>query len=419
MDKSFVKSVSTLIFGASFSKAIGFLSSLVLTRLYEPDDFGIFALYISLTILTSSLLSLRYSQAIPLPKSEYVAICLIKACFILVMSLASITTIVFFLLFELTTLWGGMISTQLLFLVICSSTLLAINEIYKAYAIRTKNFAIIAIEESQNSLTAASAKVSCYFINSFANYGLLLGHLFAVVISTVLLVFRFSSTIKSKASRTGHILRVLKNYADFPVFRFPSQFLLLFSMQMPIFFFASVFSEEYTGYLGLALSVISVPLMLISQAVSQAYLGEIAALGRKKVNEIRHLTVGITRHLFLLSSIPFTLLILFGEELFSVIFGESWAKAGEFTQILAFAMCLQFCSNPIGHCLSVFKRNDLFLKLNTIRAFCFLICFFTAYVAELSPESTLIAYTVTAFGFYGSFMLFIFIFLKNESVKGS
>ena len=53
------------------------------------------------------------------------------------------------------------------------------------------------------------------------------------------------------------------------------------------------------------------------------------------------------RNLFLFSLVPFGLLFFTGEELFAFVFGENWRQAGEFSQIMAPWLMLNFVVSPI------------------------------------------------------------------------
>ena len=46
------------------------MASLLLTRLYSPQDFGLLAVYVSMLAIILLLASLRYDLAIPLPKND-------------------------------------------------------------------------------------------------------------------------------------------------------------------------------------------------------------------------------------------------------------------------------------------------------------------------------------------------------------
>ena len=66
----FLKNVLTLMIGSVFSQAIPILISPLLTRLYKPDDFGLFALYTSIAQLIGVIATARYELAIMIPEKD-------------------------------------------------------------------------------------------------------------------------------------------------------------------------------------------------------------------------------------------------------------------------------------------------------------------------------------------------------------
>ena len=66
----FLKSISVLVGGTIFAQAITVLSLPILTRLYNPLDFSIFAIYTSLLAVLSAISCLRFEVAIPISRDE-------------------------------------------------------------------------------------------------------------------------------------------------------------------------------------------------------------------------------------------------------------------------------------------------------------------------------------------------------------
>jgi O-antigen/teichoic acid export membrane protein len=52
--------------------------------------------------------------------------------------------------------------------------------------------------------------------------------------------------------------------------------------------------------------------------------------------------------LFGLSIIPFGLVILFGPEMFALVFGEHWREAGVYSQIMAPWLMVNFLTSPVS-----------------------------------------------------------------------
>ena len=73
----FSRNVLTLMTGTSIAQAIPIAVSPILTRIYTPEEFGSFALYMTIVSLLSILVTGRYELAIMLPKKDEDAINLV------------------------------------------------------------------------------------------------------------------------------------------------------------------------------------------------------------------------------------------------------------------------------------------------------------------------------------------------------
>ncbi|HGI1102849.1 TPA: hypothetical protein ACJP3L_001699, partial [Streptococcus pyogenes] len=62
----FMKSFFILATGTAMSHIFILLATPILTRLYSPEEFGIFSIYLSILYSVSVIASLMYDQAIPL-----------------------------------------------------------------------------------------------------------------------------------------------------------------------------------------------------------------------------------------------------------------------------------------------------------------------------------------------------------------
>src|SRR5690554_6729775 len=67
---SFIRNVVTLMTGTTFAQALMILVAPILTRLYSPEDFGVFALYTSILGIIAVVACWRYELAIVLPEKD-------------------------------------------------------------------------------------------------------------------------------------------------------------------------------------------------------------------------------------------------------------------------------------------------------------------------------------------------------------
>ncbi|WP_310441139.1 hypothetical protein [Sulfurimonas sp.] len=66
----FSRNVLTLMTGTTIAQAIPIAISPILTRIYTPEDFLVFALYMAIASILSVIATGRYEMAIMLPKYD-------------------------------------------------------------------------------------------------------------------------------------------------------------------------------------------------------------------------------------------------------------------------------------------------------------------------------------------------------------
>ncbi|OYT14961.1 MAG: hypothetical protein B7C24_15535 [Bacteroidetes bacterium 4572_77] len=67
MDSEFRKNFLSLFTGTAAAQAIPFLLEPVISRLFLPQEFGVFELYVAFVTIIGSIATLRYEMAIVLP----------------------------------------------------------------------------------------------------------------------------------------------------------------------------------------------------------------------------------------------------------------------------------------------------------------------------------------------------------------
>ena len=72
------------------------------------------------------------------------------------------------------------------------------------------------------------------------------------------------------------------------------------------------------------------------------------------------------RRLVMFGTFPIMLLTIIGRDLFVVAFGERWAEAGVYTQILSTWVFFQLMSGPLSTLFSVLERQEMGLRVNML-----------------------------------------------------
>ena len=94
-DNYFFKNVSMIVGGTIFAQIINILVSPILTRIYQPEMYGVFSTFNSLVAILSISVSLDYQNAIPLEKEDEDAMHLFILAFAILIIICTFLGILF------------------------------------------------------------------------------------------------------------------------------------------------------------------------------------------------------------------------------------------------------------------------------------------------------------------------------------
>ncbi|MCA1803736.1 MAG: oligosaccharide flippase family protein, partial [Rhodothermaceae bacterium] len=117
------------------------------------------------------------------------------------------------------------------------------------------------------------------------------------------------------------------------------------SVQIPIILINRFLTEATAGLYFMAFRIVQAPVILISSSIGQVYSQTVSEMYRGGGN-IYSFTVKIYGVLTLISFVPFTLLALWGPEIFTFVLGNDWTEAGRYARIFSPAFFLIFIVSP-------------------------------------------------------------------------
>ena len=319
----FFQNILVVAGGNSVAKLIGILATPIITRLYTPEDYGIYTVFMSIIAITGSIVTLRYSVTIPLAKEEKTADNLIKLCFLVTFSLSLLWLLI-------VAIFKGKISEHFqidnlqhfLWLIPIVFLGKGIYETLNSCAIRNKGFKLITRTKVSQSVSSSVVNIG-FGLLKVAPLGLLLG----VITQEIAGVGNLFSKMRNvrpdffNKNSLKDIKTVAIRYKDFPLIQSWSQFLLASGAQLPVILLGLYYDNQVVGVFGLAMSMISLPMDLIGQSVAQVYYAEIAKIGKDNSVKIYSLSISLIKKLFIIGLFPVGLLIAFGPWLFKLVFG--------------------------------------------------------------------------------------------------
>lgn len=411
---SFGRSVSLLAGGTAAGQLLVVISSPILTRLYTPDDFGLFAVYTSILALLGVIASMRYQVAIPLPESDYEAANLAILSVTIVIGL----TLVIFLI---TGLYGNFVSDLLstpslndyIWLISFGFLTLGIYQIFHYWAVRAKAFQTIAETKITQSFSMVAVQLLGHGIGSGGLIiGQLTGHCFGTI-RLMLLARQKNFHFFKFVSRKGMIKAAFR-YRHFPIYSSWGALLNNSGTQLPPLLLAANFGPSIAGFYMLSQRMLAMPSRLLGRAIGDVFFSETQRA--KKNGLLSDLVESIYKRLSLIGAPPAILLALIAPELFEIVFSEAWREAGVYTQALLPFFLIRFIASPLSSLhLSLEKQSKGFLFYSAL----FTSQFIGLIIGIVSGEAYLavLLYSVSSCICWGLFLIWTISLSQNSAIK--
>ncbi len=348
-ENSYLKNVVVLMFGSGISQLIPFAISVVLSRLYTSEEFGVFTLFSSIVSFLAVISTMRYEVAIMLPKRNIEAFHLVVLSLIISL-FVSVTVLISTLLFPISI--SELLSSQnikpWLFLLGISVFLVGGVQTFTIWFNRRKKYKIISSTMVSQSATTATINT----INGFSGLtsgGLIIGGIsgqFIAFVNYARLFFKYYSRL-FKYFSWQRLWKAAKDYSDYPKFSFPHRLVDMISITGLPIIIAFLFTEAILGWYGFMLRVLKAPLGILAASLGQVYFQQLSeqVAQRKSVKSLFRKTVLRIAVIIL----PFFIVILiWGPDIFAFVFSEKWRQAGVYAQYLTPWLLVSSITSPVS-----------------------------------------------------------------------
>lgn len=336
--------------GTAGAQAITMAFAPLVTRLYGPEAFGQLGSFMAILSVVTPIAALAFPIAIVLPRDDRDALGLVRLSAILSFLVALLVAV---------GLWqsGDLVASVLgaesvagyLLLIPLAMLFSAWMQIAQQWLIRKKAFSVTARTAVVQSLILNSAKAGIGWLHPVGAALMILATLGNALHAALLLIgarLDYQGNAINKDKERGASLKDLAcQHRDFPLYRAPQDFINAASQSLPVLMLASLFGPAAAGFYALGKMVMGMPSMLIGKAVGDVFYPRMTEAAQKRENLSQHI-LRATGVLLLIGIIPFGLTMILGPWLFSLVFGDEWAMAGEYARWLALFFLLNFINKP-------------------------------------------------------------------------
>lgn len=402
----FTTNVLKLVSGSIIAQALGIMLIPIITRLYSPGDYGVFQLFLSISIILAILSCLSYQLAIMLPKDDEDSANIVILCFIL-LSVFSVTSGGVFILLSG---WVGKvlnvpdISHYTIFLpaIVFLNGLFMIMNYWLSRRIR---FGVIARAHVANTFFGRIVQIGLG-LGAASPLGLIAGLIIGYGTALLVMLKRIRDDFHLFRSVShGDIKRLAVRYKRFPLFASWSSVANSVSLQVAPLMLGLFFSPTVVGYYAMAHLVVNMPMSLIGSATSQVFFQK-ASEEKNRIGSVKTVVQEVHKRLVSIGIFPILVLMIIGEELFNLVLGSQWSTAGEYARILSPWILLVFIASPLSTIFSVLEKQTIDLSFNLLLLLSRITVLYVGGVYN-DPVIALILFSITGVFFWGWLNLYI------------
>lgn len=352
------KNSFTLIVSTILAQLIPLLLHPVLRRIYTPEDFGIFAVYLNIVGILVIMTSLRYEAAIVLPKNDIESANILSLTFILGLIFCGLVFLflLFFKNFFCELINFPLAYSSYLYFLPFSVMIFSFYQGINFWLIRQKAFKSSAINKISRRGVEGVTQLSLGLTR--LSFGLVLGDFLGNLANFFSGIIQLrKNNFRIKYLSITKIFYVFYRHKEFPLYNFFPTLLSAAATLLPFIFINKLFSSEAVGYLDLSRLVLSIPLALIAATVSQVIFQQVS-FKKNHHQSIKKDLLPVVYFILAAAGFEMAVILLWGPELFGWVFGEKYYVSGFYSRILVYSFTLNFIISSF---------SSIFISLNKIK----------------------------------------------------
>ena len=348
---AFAKNVVTLMTGTGLAQVIPIALSPILTRLYTPEEFGVFAFYASICAILAVLVTGKYELAVIVSKYEVEAVNLV-AVTITISLVISLLLLIIAMMFgpELAGVVGRPGFEKWFYVIPFATFVVACYHSLNFWTNRRSRYRNMAISRLvQSGISGFLQLVAGVFKVGLLGAGLIIGQVIGQLVSTLYLSVSVTAGERKLFQRVNmkRMRCVARKYVNYPKLMLPGQMMSVGAAELPLLVLTVFYGAAVAGEYSLAQRVMAVPMTLVAGAVGDVYRQR-AATEYARQGQCLEVFITSLKRLFLVALLPVLPVLFLGPWLFELVFGTGWRGAGEIASVLSVLVFFQTLSSPLS-----------------------------------------------------------------------
>lgn len=398
-----------MILSSGIAQIILIITIPLISRLYSPNEFGVFTLFSNIVTVLIPIINARYDLLIITTKSVRKANILSTISFIISLVIISILVPVSIIYVYLHPEY--LLETTLLLLMLL---LVSLTNIFTSYLNREKNYRMLGLINISRSFFMAFIQIVLGYL-SLGSIGLIIGFAFSYIAGVTIGFNAFKAHFKLVKNKNIIIKQFIDNKNQL-VFSTPSILLNSLSFSIVVFFISILFTSEDVGIYGMVIRILGVPITIISTGLSKIFMQSSNEYYKSRGSFRKQLT-SFSIILIGLSIFMYTPFYFINDDLIISILGREWVSAILIIKIVIPMFMIRLIVSTVSLSVIVFNKQHIELLFQGI----FLGVTIVAYILTVNFKLSFIEFitynSIGIFVAYFIFYLMIYVNAKNKNFK--
>jgi O-antigen/teichoic acid export membrane protein len=419
---SFFRNASITSLWSAAIIAVQFLLSPVLTRIFSPGEYGQYGLFGAIASNIMLFSTLKFSEVVVLQTNRYKRQQAIALALLISIVISFVTAGAFAIAEGYVRSHGDFSYYSLFYFIPLSILLASCTEVLAGYNIHRKKFSLNGFTGFANNLGSRLVNIAGGLWYSPKAIVLVLGDIIGKLIGMLVQVFSFKNKFRRfvifiRSLSFSAITDIARQYKSFPLYYLPSTILIGMSGYLPVYFLQWKYTSTTVGYYMLGNSMLEAFNRLMPYAFAPVFLQKAYELKSQSLQRLKEKTYQLFLVMLVLSTVIFSLVALFGEFGFGLLFGDSWRTAGSFAGILAIQNAFIFVLVVLSEIYNITGTQKILFRNTLISLSIRIVALLLIAISSFSEIQALLVYSlITSIGSL-VYIRGVFSVLKYKTMK--
>lgn len=385
---TFNRGQSFFIVSSAVSQIFPLVAAPIVSRIYSPEDFGVYAVFSAVSAILSCITVLSLNNAVLVEKTDKGGAQAVLLALTVAIFFALVLSSILFIVPE--SIWMNAFGESVTPLLVWIPISVLVSNFYlclHTWAVYRNRFSLLARNKLILGFGTAIFQVSIGFISPDP-FGFIVANIVSFVLASSLLVSTFLHDMRSIRPEfsTSAAWSCFCKHLNFPLYSMPAILVNVTGRFIPDIMINRTYGAAQLGQYSLAVRMVNYPLNFFTVSMQDIFRQKASS----ELRESDNCKTSFRAFFLVMISVAAVILVpfvMFFPYVFTVIFGKEWSQAGGLIHAMSILVVTRFISSPLSFVwiLRGRQRLDFFWQVSLLgfTLFSFLV------IPEFFPNTSL------------------------------